>query len=176
MPGINIQTARTGVRVAVLVGAFIALGALAWGIGWVAHGLFDRRASLPPPVSSESTEGRPTAMHSPTGSPDPSPSAVYTSSSDNVAFTPGATDAPTPVPATSTPAPTTGARVQEMTVETNDRGVYDVIRRACGLPSSHVLSPGDVIIQETWKLNEFIEESPHVETGQAIQVPIHLCP
>ena len=170
---INVRNVR------VLVGVFIALGALAWGIGWMAYGLFDRQTSLPPTVPSKRTEGLPTA------SPNPSPNVTFTSSSDSVAFTPspdsvaftpGATGVPTPLPATSTSAPTAETQVQTLIVGAGDRGVYDVIRRACGLPRDYILSPNDEITQETWLLNEFAEENPLVEEGQAIQVPIHLCP
>jgi len=56
------------------------------------------------------------------------------------------------------------------------RGVYDMIRRACGLPRDYVLSPSDEITRETWRLNQFAEESPPIEVGQAVQVPIRLCP
>ncbi len=190
MPGLEVQRAKSRVQIAgrsrpqtvrikvrmLLIGVLIVLGTLAWGIGWMAHSLFDRQTSPPPTRPAERTEGRPTATHSPTATPDLSPGVAFTSSPNGVAFTPGATDAPTLLPATSTPAPTAETQIQTLTVEADDRGVYDVIRRACGLPRDYFLYPGDEITQQTWLLNEFAEESPSIEVGQAIQVPIHLCP
>ena len=168
MPGLGVQ--RPGPRIRIggviirdhtLVIAFVVLGALAWGIGWMAHGMFDRQTSLPPTVSPERPEGLQTATHRSTASIEESP---------------GATGASTPLPATSTFASTATAQVQTLTVAADDRGVYDVIRRACGLPRDYVLSPSDEITRETWRLNQFAEESPPIEVGQAVQVPIRLCP
>jgi hypothetical protein len=67
-------------------------------------------------------------------------------------------------------------RVETIVVETTDRGAYDVVRRACGLPRDYVLSTDDEIVQETWQLNSFVGGSPPIFEGQEIQVPTYLCP
>jgi len=136
-------------------GALLLLGALAWGIGWAAHGLFERLVA-PPDETVGPTSPPPTAGNSPTASPTPPESAT--------------------VPATSTVLPTAEDSVETMIVRANDRGVYDVVRRACGLSRGYVLSLDDEIVQETWQLNGFVVENPAIFEGQEIQVPTYLCP
>jgi len=61
-------------------------------------------------------------------------------------------------------------------VISSDRGLYDVIRRACELPVDYILTPHDEITQETRRLNGFAVENPTIFEGQTIRVPIYLCP
>ena len=152
-------------QIVLWVGGLLLLGALAWGIGWTAHGLFDRFA--PPVETVEPTAVPPTVANGPTTPPTLPPSATPTQPPESTTA---------PVPATSTVVPTADDNVETIVVEANDRGVYDVVRRACGLSGNYTLSPDDEIVQETWKLNGFVEENPPIIEGQEIQVPIHLCP
>lgn len=142
-------------QVLVLGGALILLGAMAWGIGWTAHGLFDRFA--PPDETPGPTPPPPTAENRPPAFPTPPPESAT-------------------VPATSTVLPTAEDSVETIVVEASDRGVYDVVRRACELSSNYVLSLDDEIVQETWRLNSFVRENPAIFEGQEIQVPTYLCP
>ena len=153
-------------QVIMFVVGLVVLGALAWGLGWMAHSLFDRGAAPPPTATVEPTTPL-TAAHSPTPTPPPAspPPATLMQPPD------GATS-----PATSTPAPTEERSVEAVTAEASDRGVYDVVRRACGLSRNYVLSLDDEIVRETWQLNGFVGENPAIFEGQEIQIPIHLCP
>jgi len=67
-------------------------------------------------------------------------------------------------------------KVETIPVVASDRGVYDVVRRACGLPRDYGLAPSDEIMQETRRLNGWVVEDPVIFEGQEIQVPIYLCP
>ena len=158
--------ANTKIQIILCTGGLILLGVIAWSIGWAAHSLLDR----PDPLPTERTEATPSIpthgpTHGPTLSPTSPPAATLTQP-------PAATVAP----ATSTPAPTEERRVEMMIVMASDRGAYDVVRRACGLPRNYVLRSDDEIVQETWQSNGFVEENPEISNGQEIQVPIYLCP
>jgi len=153
---------------ALLTVAFLVLGAAAWGIGWVAHSLVDRWAAPMLTATMVSTAALPPVTDNPTGLPASPPTTIPTQR-------PTSTFVPS-VPVTSTAAPTAGEKIESEHVLASDRGLYDVIRRACGLPRDYILTPDDVIAQETWQLNSFGVENPTIFEGQAIQVPVHLCP
>ena len=154
------------VDVLVFIVVTLVLGGVAWGIGWTAHGLFDR-LNAATMETVEPTAVPPTAETRPTASPAAPPSATPTQPPES---------RPAPAPATSTPAPTAEHDVKVMVVKANDRGAYDVVRRACELSRNYVLSLDDEIVQETWQLNGFTGERPPIFEGQEIQVPVHLCP
>lgn len=160
------QIPKPKVQIVLWVGGLFLLGAIAWGIGWTAHGLFDRPDAVPA-ATTEPTVPPPTAANSPTATPAPLPPATSTQPPDSRT---------TPAPATSTVVPTVEHSVETIIVETTDRGVYDVVRRACGLPSDYVLNPDNEIVRETRQLNGFAEESPTIFEGQEIRVPTYLCP
>jgi len=153
-----------GIDVLIFIVVTLVLGGAAWGIGWMAHGLFDQQ-SAPPADTVEPTAPSPTAANSPTPPPAVSPPATPTRPPDSA-----------PVPATSTAAPTAEQKVEMLIVESTDRGVYDVVRRSCGLPKEYVLTLTDEIVRETWQLNGFSEKSPPIFEGQEILIPTYLCP
>jgi hypothetical protein len=150
-------------QVIIFVVGLALLGALAWGVGWMAHDLFERGAAPPP---AEPTMP-PTAAHSPT----------HLSTSPHAATpTQPPTETHAPAPATSTHAPTEEHNVEVMVVKANDRGAYDVVRRACELTRDYVLNLDDEIVRETWQLNGLVGAEPAISVGQEIQVPVYLCP
>ena len=168
MPNLKSQIPNLKSQILLLAGALLLLGAVAWGIGWAAHSLFDRWAAPPPTATVEPTAPLPTAVHSPTASPASQLIATPTQP---------ATSTSAPGPATSTAAPT----VEEKKVETfvvveSDRGLNDVVRRACELPRDYLLDPDDAIMQETRELNGFILKDPIIFEGQEVLVPVYLCP
>lgn len=154
-------------RLILLLGGLALLGAVAWGVGWGARALFDRWAALLPTATAEPTASLSTATLRPTDMPDSQPTVTRTQLP---------TSTPEPVLVTSTPAPTAEQGIEILAVIRGDRGVYDVVKRACGLPRDYILAPGDAIVRETWRLNSFVGERPKIYEGQGIQVPIHLCP
>ncbi len=166
MTNSKFQIPSPQVQIVLWVGGLLLLGALAWGIGWTAHGLFDRLNAVTV-ETPEPTAVPPTAASSPTVPPTSPSSATPTQPPESTTA---------PAPATSTAAPTAEHNVETMIVGANDRGAYDIVRRACGLSRNYVLSLDDKIVQEVWQLNGFIGENPPIFEGQEIQIPIHLCP
>ena len=164
MTGHNSKTPITKSLVIALIGGAILVGAAAWGIGWGTHALLGRQDA------PSATASLPDASDTPT----PSPASYPT-----LAPTHPRTSTPAPVQATSTAAPTvehTAEIIETLPVIASDRGLYDVVRRACGLPKDALLAPGDEIVRETRRMNGFSAEDPTIFEGQAIQVPTHLCP
>ena len=166
MTGHNSKTPTpiTRPQVIALIGGAILVGAAAWGIGWGAHALLGRQDA---PGATASLPGAlDTSTPSPASYPTMAPTHPPTSTS-------------APVQATSTAAPTvehTAEMIETLPVIASDRGLYDVVRRACGLPKDALLAPGDEIVRETRRVNGFSAEDPTIFEGQAIQVPTHLCP
>jgi hypothetical protein len=151
-------------QIALLVGALIVLGAMAWGAGWGAHFLLDRQTTRPTTEPTLAPAALPSVAHSPTDTPSPSSTPAATQPQ---------TSTPLPTAATS---PTAEHNVKALSVIASDRGLYDVVRRACGLPKSHIFRQSEEIVQETWRLNGFVVENPDIHLGQEIQVPTYLCP
>lgn len=143
------------------------LGALAWGLGWVAHSLLDRGAA-PLPTAPAKSVSQPTRMPQPTDTLTSSPTVIPTSTPTE----------PSPLAlATSTPAPTpTRRRIETLKVLDSDRGLYDVVRRACKLPRGYVLASNDKVVQETKQLNDFVLDNPVLLEDQEVKVPVYLCP
>jgi hypothetical protein len=152
-------------QILLLVGGFLLLGALAWGIGWMTHGLIHRQATPLPTETLERATPSPTIVYSPTALSAPPPTVAPTELPTSISM-----------PATSTAAPTVVRRVETFSVAASDRGLYDVVRRACGLTMDYTLVPSNEIVQETWRLNGFVEANPRIHKGQDILVPIYLCP
>jgi hypothetical protein len=173
MARIRTRLPKGGTLILLWVGGVLLLGAVGWAIGWTAHRVLDVRATPTPTRTA-----RPTAT--PTVAPAPTDLGATDIPLTPTAASPGGTVQPTStplsVPTTVTPAPPATNEVRAIPVETGDRGVYDVIRRACGLERDYPLSQHDRIVQETWVLNEFAEDSPRIQVGQEIRVPVYLCP
>jgi len=164
----KLQSPRLAAWILLVAGTVLVLGAMAWGIGWAAHSLFDRWAAPMLTATIVSTAALPPVTDNPTGLPASPPTMIPTQS-------PTSTFVPS-VPVTSTAAPTAGEKIESEHVLASDRGLYDVIRRACGLPRDYILTLDDAIAQETWRLNGFDVENPTIFEEQPIQVPVHLCP
>jgi hypothetical protein len=162
--GLKSQPPISKSQIALLIGGLIVLGAMAWSAGWGAHFLLDRQTTQPTTEPTLAPAALPSVAHSPTDTPSPSPTPAPTQPQ---------TSTPLPTAATS---PTAEHNVKVLSVIPGDRGLYDVVRRACGLPKSHILRPGEEIVQATWQLNGFVVEDPDIHLGQEIQVPTYLCP
>lgn len=166
----KLQIADRRIQILGLVSVLIVLGSLAWGIGWAARGLLNRQATPPPTATVLPTALPPTTV-------TPTTSAVPTARAD---FPSSPTVRPTStavaVPATATAIPIPENRIEIMVFKATDRGLYDVVRRACGLSRDYVLAPSDGIVQETRWLNGFTVENPRISAGKKIKVPVYLCP
>jgi hypothetical protein len=162
--GLKSQPPISKSQIALLIGGLIVLGAMAWSAGWGAHFLLDRQTTQPTTEPTLAPAALPSVAHSPTDTPSPSPTPAATQPQ---------TSTPLPTAATS---PTAEHNVEVLSVIASDRGLYDVVRRACGLPKSHILLPTDEIMQETRRLNGLVVKNPGIHPGQEIQVPTYLCP
>ena len=171
MTRINTKLPDLKTQVLLWLGGLLLLGAVIVGLRWTTRTMNDRRETPPP------TEWlRPTAPPA-TGVLDP----AQLPASPTLTPTQPPVDSPVPPPptgiaaaATHAPAATRDGAV--FPVQDGDRGVYDVLRRACALADDHPLSGDDALVQETWRLNEFAGESPTIRPGQEIRVPVRLCP
>jgi hypothetical protein len=172
---IKTRLPKGGTLALLWLGGIVLLGVVGWGIGWTAHRVLDSRGTPTPTRTARPTvTPAATAVVVPTGpGPTDTPPVPTTAISDG---TVQPTSTLLPASTTATPAPPATNEVRAIPVEIGDRGVYDVIRRACGLERDYPLSQRDGIVQETWALNEFVEGSPKIQVGQEIQVPVYLCP
>jgi hypothetical protein len=153
----------------VLVGAIILLGAVAWGIGWAAHALFDRPAAPAPTVTMETMETvetmEPTAL--PVTTLTPTAQAPTIPSPATPAGTP-----PTSTPAPSpTPSPAKPAGEEKWEIVQPGEGLYMVCRRHC--PARW--PPDDADLEEyarevAW-LNGLSWPEPALSPGQRIRMP-----
>ena len=107
-------------HILMLVVALVFLGALAWGVGWVAHSLMVRPTTSPTPTAAPTL-----AVATATGVPAtlvPTPMTV-----SPVAMPPVSTQAPTSTPMpTLAPTPT-----EEWETVQSGEGLYQVCRRHC---------------------------------------------
>lgn len=145
-------------NVLTLIAVIIVLGGVAWGMGWLAHSLFDRQAA-PPATATATVE--PTATPTSTA---PAPTATLSSP-------PTSTLRPT-----STPAPTLVPTPTEswMTVEFGE-GVYQVCRRHCPgqWPGDDVPPSLEEYAREVTRVNglRWRLRGPRLEAGQTLHMP-----
>ena len=99
-------------RILILVVVLLVLGAAAWGVGWVAHDLFIRRAAPAPPPTIPPTLTVATSI----AGPAPSPTIAATGT-PRPTVTPAPTFAPTPT--------------EEWETVRQSQGLYQVCRRHC---------------------------------------------
>lgn len=158
-PRRRISGPRARLLVFAVVVALLAVGA--WGMGWLAHRLFDRWPGQLPTAEIGST-----AVRAETSLPT-SPVSVTVPSSLP-------TSAPRP---TSTPMPAPASASAE-TWETVGRGegLYQVCRRHCPGRWSVDDAPGDLVryAREVARLNGLIWRYPHgpiVRFGQELRMP-----
>ena len=167
MTRINTKVPNLKTQVLLWLGGLLLLGAAIWGLRWTTRTMTDRQETPSP------TEWlRPTALPA-TGVPGPT---ALPASPTPVLTQPSVGTPATGVPAAPTDVPTVGAEEALFPVQEGDRGVYDVLRRACELADDHPLSGDDPLVEETWRLNDFSTESPMIQPGQEVRVPTHLCP
>lgn len=146
------------VHVLVFVVALVLLGALAWGVGWVAHSLVggDRAA-----VTATVTRAAPTDV--PATSP-PTPTDVSS-----------ATVSPTSTPQpTSTPMPTlTLPPVEEGETVRQGEGLYQICRRHCpGRWPAYGIPPDlEGYARKAAQLNDLRWPNPVVYKGQKLRMP-----
>lgn len=134
----------------------VLVGALAWGVGWVAHGTLDRQA-VPSPTATVRPTATATSGSPPTIAPSPSPEVK-----------PPGTLRPTSTPLpTLTPAPTLAWEVVQ-----RGEGLYQVCRRHCPgrWPAYGVPSDLDNYAREVARLNR-LTWPPHLYPGQKLQMP-----
>jgi hypothetical protein len=93
----NQQIANRKSRLVLLAGALLVLGAVAWGIGWAAHSLFDRWAAPP------------TTIVEPTVLPPATPTNIFPTVPVEPSLAPPAARPTSTLPPTSTPVPTSTA-------------------------------------------------------------------
>jgi len=114
----KLQSPRLAVWILLVAGTVLVLGAMAWGIGWAAHGLFDWRTARSAVTAEPSvpTQTATLATFPPTMSPSPSSVSPPT----------------TTMMPTTTPVPTLAPRStgEWETVQAGE-GLYQVCRRHC---------------------------------------------
>jgi hypothetical protein len=162
------------IHIAMIAVGLIALGALAWGVGWVGHSLLDQGARPAPAARTQ-----PTPRPSPTPVPTtPVPDAEATAGASPAPSRPRPTASPTlggPLP-TSTSAPTIAATptVAYETIRTNDN-LYEVCRRHCPgrWPSNSVPPDLDHYARRTADLNglPWYWPGPTLHAGQELAMP-----
>ena len=147
----------------VLVGVVLLLGAAAWGIGWGAHALLNRKATAVPTATTAQPTASPAAATTPTV---PAPTSVL--STPTVAL-PTSTPQPssTPVPS-PTPAP-----VEEVATVRPGEGLYQVCRRHCpGRWAVHAVPPDlEEYARATAQLNNLPWPDPGLSSGQTLRLP-----
>ncbi len=148
------------VQILVLVVLLIVLGTTAWGVGWVAHDLFSRRATPSPRPTSEPTSPPTLTVAVSITRPATSPVVVATSTSR-----PTVTPAPTFTP---TPA-------EEWETVRQSQGLYQVCRRHCpemwtesGVPSSL-----EEYARQVARINglQWGNSGPSLQNGQRLLMP-----
>ncbi len=159
-------------RVLILVVALVLLGALAWGVGWIAHSLVSR--PTPPPLAATATATATPALAVATATEVPATSAPAPTPVSPAAVPPTSTPAPTSTPMpTLTPTPT-----EEWEIVQLGEGLYQVCRRHCpgrwsgsGKPSSL-----DKYAREVARMNglRWGWWGPKLHEGQALLMPA--CP
>ena len=153
MDDLKTLLANPKAQILVFGGALALLGALAWGIGWVAHGLFER-ASEPPAETAAATS--PTAQ-TPTAPPSSPPAVTPTSASQP----------------TSTPAPTLAPTlpVEEWESIQPGEGLLKVCRRHC--PGRWPSDEAGLMeyAQEVARLNNLPWPNPQLNQGQRLRMP-----
>lgn len=140
-------------QIALWAGGLLLLGAVAWGIGWMAHGLFGRTDA--PAAERATATSYPAAL--PTALSPVPPAA-----------------APTSVPPTSTPAPAlapTPAPATEWEFVQPGEGLYQVCRRHC--PGRWPPDDQDLeeYAQAVARLNNLSWPDPPLDQGQKLQMP-----
>lgn len=158
MANFKSQSSNPKAQVALLVGTLILLGAVAWGIGWVAHGLFDQRTA-PSASTAEPTVEAPTL-----------PPLTATSVRSTVPH-PTSTLRPT-----STPAPTLAANpTAEIEIVQHGEGVYQVCRRHCPgrWPDDDVPPNLEEYAREVARMNDLRwgVAGPRLHEGQVLLMP-----
>ena len=153
MPRLKLPRALTGVA------ALIALGALAWGIGWAAHSLFAGQAA------SQPTQ---------TITPPPPPLSTYAPSSALPTLTSlaprGALQPTSTLAPTSVPTPTANWEIVRA-----GEGVYKVCRRHCpGRWRADDVPPGlEEYAREVAEINDLSWGlwGPSLQEGQRMRMP-----
>jgi len=147
------QIPKPKAQIALLVGAFLLLAAVAWGIGWAAHGLLDRQTT-PPATTAEPAVGAPT-----------SPALAATS------VQPPAPHPTSTLRPTSTPVPTLVVTpTAEIEIVQHEEGLYQVCRRHC----PERWPPDDADLKEyargVARLNGLPWPNPALSPGQRLRM------
>jgi len=139
-------------HILILVVALVLLGALAWGVGWVAHSLVAR--SAPTSAATMAPPALPAATPTSTA---PLPTAAHPTSTPRPTSTPAPTITPSPTPAETT-----------YTVTPRDGGLWDVARHACALTD-----PGEieVFVERIKERNGLYGPNPVIHPGDVLIIP-----